>query len=421
MPIQVGCGGCGRQYTVRDEWAGKTLRCKACGTAVRVPQAPPPAHDLLAHELGAGPPVSDPTTDLFGNLPSGETPLADLGPALSSVKPKKRRQSNLAPAGESILAFIRSDILNTAVAIGMVVVLLVLLGQLVTSGVSVALIPNAVMLVAGVVIMVGAMRKVRRNRDEVGSRTGRVAAWLGGGVTGLAVTIGAAVVAGKSGIPVPSISIVSTPFFLVFSIVILISGMLMAYNLLALMFPTMNVFRVAGWFYVFLTVVVPVLGVFASMALKSAGRQITHMQQEADEAIHEEFEQDQERMSQQMADMQRRSQLQMEAMKARSRPGGDSSFEGHVQSLRTRFGSERVAELHLEPVPPGKGQSIYKHIMDLSGVRDGASSVRGNQMTMALAPFDDLQALADRIDVGEVLNVDTKARIIQIKIDPAKL
>ena len=42
-------------------------------------------------------------------------------------------------------------------------------------------------------------------------------------------------------------------------------------------------------------------------------------------------------------------------------------------------------------------------------------------MTMALAPFDDLQALADRIDVGEVLNVDTKARVIQIRIDPEKL
>jgi hypothetical protein len=40
---------------------------------------------------------------------------------------------------------------------------------------------------------------------------------------------------------------------------------------------------------------------------------------------------------------------------------------------------------------------------------------------MVVAPVDDLQGLADRIDFGEVLSVDEGARIIDVKIAPDRL
>lgn len=38
MPITVHCPGCGRQYRVRDEFAGETLPCKQCDASFRVPR-----------------------------------------------------------------------------------------------------------------------------------------------------------------------------------------------------------------------------------------------------------------------------------------------------------------------------------------------------------------------------------------------
>ncbi len=417
MPIQMRCGGCGKQYTVQDDWAGKTVRCKGCGTVLRIPMPSLPVAEPVVQTPEPVSSSPDPLNDLFGDLPAAPSPVAASGSPLTPVKPKKRRPSGLPPAGDSILSFIRSDLLNTAVAIGMGIVLIASLVLLVTSGISGGLIANGLVFVGGFVIIVGGMRKVRRNRDAVGARTGRVAAWLAGGTLGIAVSLGGAFVAGRSGVPVQSVAIVASPLVAVFVIITLISGMILAYNILVFVFPNLNVFRVAGWFYVFLTVVVPVLGLLAGMALKSAERKIAHMKQEADDSVQEEFNEQREAMNQQMEDMQRRSQQRLAEMKARTSRAGDASFNGHAQSLRDRFGSERVAELHMDSVPPEKGHALYQRVMKLAGVGNGVSSSRGSSVTIAVAPIDDLQALADLIDFGEVLNIDPDARRIQIKID----
>ncbi len=41
MAILISCGKCGKRYSVKDELAGKKIRCKECETLVAVP--PPPA------------------------------------------------------------------------------------------------------------------------------------------------------------------------------------------------------------------------------------------------------------------------------------------------------------------------------------------------------------------------------------------
>src|SRR5690348_7800705 len=39
MPITVVCNGCGKQYRVAEQAAGKKLRCRACGQDMLVPRA----------------------------------------------------------------------------------------------------------------------------------------------------------------------------------------------------------------------------------------------------------------------------------------------------------------------------------------------------------------------------------------------
>src|SRR5262245_43635305 len=41
MPIEMSCA-CGRALTLRDELAGKTIRCPQCQAELTVPAAPPP-------------------------------------------------------------------------------------------------------------------------------------------------------------------------------------------------------------------------------------------------------------------------------------------------------------------------------------------------------------------------------------------
>ena len=42
MPITVQCA-CGAKYNLKEDQAGKTVKCRECGSAITVPAAPPPA------------------------------------------------------------------------------------------------------------------------------------------------------------------------------------------------------------------------------------------------------------------------------------------------------------------------------------------------------------------------------------------
>lgn len=67
MPITVDCSGCGKQYRVSDQAAGKRLRCRECGRDMIVPM-PSAASDesdpfeaLVAMEQSASPPATPPS------------------------------------------------------------------------------------------------------------------------------------------------------------------------------------------------------------------------------------------------------------------------------------------------------------------------------------------------------------------------
>lgn len=49
MPINVCCEGCGKAYRVKDESAGKRMKCKECGAAILIPA--PDADDFDDEEV----------------------------------------------------------------------------------------------------------------------------------------------------------------------------------------------------------------------------------------------------------------------------------------------------------------------------------------------------------------------------------
>ena len=56
MTIQVTCNDCFRTYGVKDQYAGRRIKCPDCGAAVQIPDGsgPPPADEFGGDELGDG-------------------------------------------------------------------------------------------------------------------------------------------------------------------------------------------------------------------------------------------------------------------------------------------------------------------------------------------------------------------------------
>lgn len=77
MPIRVQCGACGREYQLKDKFAGLTVKCPNCGGEMHAPAAavPPPTP-------AAAPGVSD---DLFGM--SFESPDFSAGAGSAAAPP----------------------------------------------------------------------------------------------------------------------------------------------------------------------------------------------------------------------------------------------------------------------------------------------------------------------------------------------
>ncbi|MBN1591062.1 MAG: hypothetical protein JW888_16230 [Pirellulales bacterium] len=82
---RVACPGCGTQYPLKPEYAGKTVRCKRCGQTFRMPEPSPPAAEV--------PPPQDMTSLLDESLsaPSGDVSSATtLAPLPKPAKAKAK-------------------------------------------------------------------------------------------------------------------------------------------------------------------------------------------------------------------------------------------------------------------------------------------------------------------------------------------
>ncbi len=97
VPIEVNCT-CGRNLTLRDELAGKLVRCPACAGPVEVPVAVEEVVEDVADGVAAGPP---PMPRPGGaSVAAGPPPLSKkkadkIGvepPALTPKEPKKKKK-----------------------------------------------------------------------------------------------------------------------------------------------------------------------------------------------------------------------------------------------------------------------------------------------------------------------------------------
>jgi len=86
MPMTIKCTACGQGYTVRDELAGKRVKCR-CGASFAVP-APTPVADLLEAELVSAAAASTPQGPASGPSTAGLPSAAG-----SRLSPLPRKQS----------------------------------------------------------------------------------------------------------------------------------------------------------------------------------------------------------------------------------------------------------------------------------------------------------------------------------------
>ena len=88
MPIEIACD-CGRPLKLRDELAGKVIRCPACAGTLQVPL---PAEEVV-EEVAAGPPPLPPALPQRKVNDIGAAPPLDTPRRPKEPKQKKKKKS----------------------------------------------------------------------------------------------------------------------------------------------------------------------------------------------------------------------------------------------------------------------------------------------------------------------------------------
>lgn len=161
MPIEVTCPTCSRAYKVKEEAAGKKLRCKGCETVIPIPDAV----DIVDEE------------DPWDGLDEQDQPA--LPPARVS-RPKARPKSSGGGSSSGMPPTIIGSLVLCAITI--VVALLGVAGMIVTGDFRKVIAAGIRILVAGVI-----MKGLLDRRDRI-RRNAIMLDCLGLGLLGLCVT-----------------------------------------------------------------------------------------------------------------------------------------------------------------------------------------------------------------------------------------
>ncbi len=108
------------------------------------------------------------------------------------------------------------------------------------------------------------------------------------------------------------------------------------------------------------------------------------------------------------------------------RPGGGNrsarqappSFESTVAKFASRFGSQRVVTVLADPVDNEEFQRITESIRKAAHAdRTGcAASLTNGMLRVAVGPINDIQAFADRLDIGTVIDVNQSGHTITVEV-----
>ncbi|MFC1596641.1 hypothetical protein ACFL5Q_01660 [Planctomycetota bacterium] len=462
MTLTIQCGQCGKQFSAPDNWAGRRAKCPKCGGPMEIPA---PAANSEPDDFGlelldegpaappaAAPAAAGPPSNPFAAMPAPPAASGGLGPALSPRKPKKRKTSTEPSIGHTLATFAGSQKLLTAVAVVMGLVILSSLYLLVTSGLGWALVGRGIALVAGAVIVVGGLRGTRRRtRSTDKAQATRVVQWLIVGIVGIVFTFGATLLAAKSGVSIPMAAAIASSFIIVFGIIVVVSGMILSYYVLVLLFPKADVFRIAGWGYVVLAVMYLLVGVMASGAdrmltaarEREAEREAEHEREEFEEWAQQAAEEGPPAMPPGATppfDAGGRSDSRPEGTSdtttdrpqgsgrpagfpgprfrgptgPRHGPIGGSGFDARLQQFIDRFGADKVVTVKVQNVSSAGFSQATQGVLTAAGVQSHSASHTGSQATIVVAPVDDVEALAAKLDIGKVTNVDAAKRTITV-------
>lgn len=90
MAISVNCPSCARQYSVKEEAAGKKFKCKDCGAVVEVPMGGGGGGDAFSDDYG----------DAYNPYADDEDAAGGAPPPMATRRPKKKSGGSRSAAAE---------------------------------------------------------------------------------------------------------------------------------------------------------------------------------------------------------------------------------------------------------------------------------------------------------------------------------
>jgi len=123
----------------------------------------------------------------------------------------------------------------------------------------------------------------------------------------------------------------------------------------------------------------------------------------------------------------------------RNQPGGSFSPGEHLSAnwekerrelldrdeprweMISRYGAENVVAVDVRELPAGTAEFVTERIRTISACESFFGFSSKDVYLHSIAPVADLQALAEAIDFGEVVHIDSQQRIITVAADPSKL
>jgi HEAT repeat protein len=93
----------------------------------------------------------------------------------------------------------------------------------------------------------------------------------------------------------------------------------------------------------------------------------------------------------------------------------------YLQQMIAQHGADRVVTIRIDGLNGDVREFLLERLKSASGAGNFFTTGSGDSLTVHLAPVSDVQSLADKIDFGEVKQVDAARRTIDVRADPAKL
>jgi hypothetical protein len=106
-----------------------------------------------------------------------------------------------------------------------------------------------------------------------------------------------------------------------------------------------------------------------------------------------------------------------------ARPAGPDAFERvrqtRMRQLAEKYGSNQVAMVRIVDLSPAANRALlFDQVRKSAKAQDTSMTISPDELTVYLAPVDDLKAISGRIPFGKVTRVDAAARSVTVSMKP---